>query len=175
MYPKALLERACRLDYDQYNSSLSSDAKLCNVQQKDFTRNDIDCAYRLVMDRLENVAFTSFPVKRSRHFSKQYCFDELDVLHKSMTQILDIWCEAGKSRGHTFGEYRNYKTKKSVFRAGHRRCVDAFIFGIDLDLQDAARFCKLIIARKGKNTCSIGSGINFDGIVYRSREDRCEQ
>lgn len=42
MSPKVLLwTKACRLDYDQYNSILSSDRELCNVQKKNLTRNDM--------------------------------------------------------------------------------------------------------------------------------------
>lgn len=94
-----------------------------------------------------------------------------------MIQCCDIWCEAERTRCHTFEEYRNYKAKKSVFRAGHRRCVNAFISDIDRDLQDAAihesaflenDFLQEIV----KVHVPWGRNI-FYGTVYRGREDLC--
>ena len=69
-------KRDSRLDYNQYNRTVSSDADLCNVQEKVLTRNDIDCAYGFVTDRLVNVALKTFPVKRSRHYAKSYWCEE---------------------------------------------------------------------------------------------------
>ena len=69
-----------------------------------------------------------------------------------MIQSRNIWCAAGSHGSTHFKNTGIIKGKKSVFRAAHKRCVDAFLSDHDRDLQDAAihdsaRFWKLINAR----------------------------
>jgi len=173
-------KRAGRQDYINYCALLANDAGLTNICHDQLTRDEIDSAYQIVTDRLVNYAILSFPVKQSRPYCKPYWCDDLDVLHSAMSVSRDVWCQAGRPRDHMSKEYIDYKSRKTAFRAAHRRYVESFLSDLDRDLEDAAfrdsaRFWKLLRSRKGKSKSTIGAGISFEGTVYRSREDICEQ
>jgi len=131
-------KRAGRQDYVNYCALLANDAGLTNICHEHLTRDEIDSAYQIVTDRLVNYAILSFSVKRSRPYCKPYWCNDLDVLHSAMSVSRDVWCQAGRPRDHTSKEFIDYKSRKTAFRAAHRRCVESLLSDLDRDPEDAA-------------------------------------
>jgi len=137
---------------------------------------DIDQTYDLLCKIMRDCAEQNFPVKKRSRHQKPFWSDELVRLHDVMSQSRDAWCRAGRPRGARYREYETYKAEKAIFRRRMRQCAEDFLKDVDCKLEyeavhDVDRFWQSVKARRQGSTTKVGDGLNFNGTVYRSRED----
>jgi len=138
--------------------------------------HDCDVFYTTLCDVIHECARRVIPVKTYRRHLKPYWVTELSDAHQRMKASRTLWCRAGRPRGQQFPEYVQYKTAKQSFRHEHRRCANSYLTDLDNKLEndaveDTVSFWRSVNARKKSNCVKVGDGIQFDGKMFRSRED----
>ena len=115
-------------------------------------------------------AESNLPKSRFNKFTKPYWTAELKAKHTESRRLRQIWILEGKSRGHSFQSYNEYKIAKNNFRRLQRHESSKYIDQTNEELEQAAEidyrlFWRLLRGRKPKqkHTCT---EIRFENKTY---------